>query len=333
MCKVSVLMPVYNAEKYLAEAIDSIISQTFKDWELLIINDGSTDSSKSIIETYTDARIHYIENDTNLGLIETLNKGIQLCKGEYIARMDSDDVALPERLALQVQFMDNNHDYVLCGTNAIVIDSAGQATGKVVNPSNNTFLQISLLFTNPFIHPSIIMRKKALANNLFDKKWIYVEDFELWTRLANRGKVANLEQTLLKYRWHNSNVSNIYSEIQEDFKNRIIKQQLEKLDIKASDQDIALHRLTFKLYSLGQKNEIGVDQYEKIGDWFRKLKEQNRSKLIYPLSEFDAFLWSRWIVLCISQGTIWKALFPRFISFSPAVIYRTLQLIAYLRKK
>lgn len=333
MCKVSILIPVFNAEKYLAEAIDSIITQTFQDWELLIINDGSTDSSKTIIETYTDPRIRHIENERNLGLIRTLNKGILLCNGQYIARMDADDISMPKRLAEQVQFMDNNIEYVLCGANAIVIDSKGTETGKIINPSSNSLLQISLLFTNPFIHPSILVRKEVMKDNLFDKEWLHVEDYELWTRLATTGKMTNIKQPLLKYRWHDSNVSNIYSEVQEHSKNKIIKLQLEKLSIIPTEKDLELHRVTFNLYTLGQKNKINTKQFKEINEWFAKLREQNKLKQVYSQSDLEAFLWSRWIVLCISQGAIGKVFLPRFISFTPNVVYKTMQLIAYLRKK
>lgn len=335
MCKVSVLMPVYNAEKYLAEAIDSIICQTFVDWELLIINDGSTDSSKSIIETYPDTRIRYVENEKNLGLIETLNKGIQLCRGEYIARMDSDDIATPDRLEKQALFMDKHLEYVMCGSNATVIDDNGKITGRIINPSSNVLLQISLLFTNPFVHPSMMVRKEVLENDSFDSKWLHIEDFELWTRLASKGKIANLEESLLKYRWHNSNISTKYADIQEQSKNEIIKHQLEKLNIQASDKDLELHRLTFRLYSLGcKKSKLPPSRYKDVSRWFARLRRQNRKMKYFPQEDFEAYLWSRWIVLCISQREILRMGFiHNFASHTIPVVFKMLKLIAYLIKK
>lgn len=334
MCKVSVLMPVFNAEKYLAEAIDSIISQTWEDWELVIINDGSTDSSLSIVESYTDKRILLINNELNLGLIKTLNKGIELCKGEYIARMDADDVAHPERLQKQVSFLDQNRNHILCGTNAQIINNKGEIVGKIMNPTSNTLLQISLLFTNPFIHPSMMIRKSAFKDNLFDEKALHVEDFELWTRLASKGKIANLEQALLKYRWHDTNVSIKHANIQERAKNEIIKGQLLKLDIKATEEELYLHRLTFQLYNFGTKKvDSHLNTSTEVSNWFAKLKQQNNFHKIHPQTTFDAFLWSRWIVLCFHQKKYWTAIKPQFITLSTSIIYQTFLLILYLRKK
>lgn len=334
MCKVSVLIPVFNAEKYLAEAIDSIISQTWEDWELVIINDGSTDSSLSIIESYTDKRIRLINNELNLGLIKTLNKGIELCKGEYVARMDADDVAHPERLQKQVSFLDQNHNHILCGTNADIINNKGEIVGKIMNPTSNTLLQISLLFTNPFIHPSMMIRKSAFKESLFDEKALHVEDFELWTRLATKGKIANLEQALLKYRWHDSNVSIKHANIQERAKNEIIKRQLLKLDIKATEEELSLHRLTFQLYNFGTKKvDRHLNTSTEVSNWFAKLKQQNNFHKIYPQTTFDSFLWSRWIVLCFHQRKYWTAIKPQFITLSSSIIYQTFLLILYLRKK
>ena len=113
MPKVSILMPVYNAEKYLIEAVDSILNQTFRDWELIIINDGSTDRSRELLSQIADNRVIIVDNETNLGLINTLNKGINLCKGEYIARMDADDISTPERIEKQVQFMDSHPHHIM----------------------------------------------------------------------------------------------------------------------------------------------------------------------------------------------------------------------------
>lgn len=334
MCKVSVLMPVYNAEKYLAEAINSIISQTFRDWELLIINDGSTDSSLSIINGFSDSRVRVINNESNIGLIKTLNKGIGLCNGQYIARMDADDISMPNRLALQVNFLDGNEDYILCGTNADVIDSDGKITGKIVNPSKSTFLQISLLFTNPFIHPSMMIRRNILTVNFFDENAIHVEDYELWTRLASQGQIANLELPLLQYRWHETNVSVKHSAMQETAKNKIISKQLAKLDICPTEQELYWHRATFQIYSLGK--EISIQNrniFTEVNNWFSTLKKQNRKLNLYPQADFEAFLWSRWIVLSVSQKKVIKACFPKFITFSLRTIIKVLQLLIYLRKK
>lgn len=334
MCKISVLMPVHNAEKYLAEAIGSIIQQTYSDWELVIINDGSTDSSKKIIQSFNDPRIKYHLNEHNLGLIKTLNRGIDLCQGEYIARMDSDDIAHPNRLHEQLKVMEANPELILCGTNAVVIDEIGNETGKIINPSNDAMLQISLLFTNPFIHPSTMIRRDKLEEDRFDPEAIHVEDFDLWTKLASKGHLANINQPLLKYRWHKTNVSVKYSEFQEGMKDKIIRQQIvNQLDINPTQRELKAHRLTFNLYKYGERLEISADKANNITTWFKKLSERNRKLRRYPQADFDAFLWSRWIVLCISLKKKTKIFFPDFIKVKPTTILKTLKLAIYLSRK
>lgn len=334
MCKISVLMPVYNAEKYLAEAIDSIIKQTYTDWELILINDGSTDGSEKIIEHYQDPRIKYHKNEQNLGLIRTLNKGIDLCQGKYIARMDADDIAFPERLNQQVGLMDAKSELILCGTNAIVIDEKGNETGKIVNPSSDTLLQISLLFTNPFIHPSIMIRKEKLGVNRFEAEALHVEDFDFWIRLSSKGQLANVNQPLLKYRWHETNVSVKNAEFQEGMKDKIIRQQITaQLETKPSPRELKAHRLTFSLYKYGKKIKVSADRAEHVVKWFKKLSEQNRKLGRYPQTDFDAFLWSRWMVLCIALNKKSKIFYPSFIKKTPKTIIKTFKLALYLSRK
>lgn len=334
MTKVSILMPVYNAEQYVAEAIDSILSQSYRDWELIIINDGSTDSSESIITQYEDSRIYYIKNPVNLRLIKTLNKGIDYCHGEYIARMDADDVALPDRLKEQVEFLDSHADYLMCGTNAIVIDNDGNKTGKIKNLPDNDFLQINMLFSPPFIHPSVMIRREVLKENRYDEEYKHVEDYELWCRIANLGKIANLNKDLLLYRWHDSNVSVLNNEVQEELKDRVICNQLNSLNIQPTKEELYLHKITFRLYNLGKKQEISVDhQFEGVSNWFSKLIESNRNIGKYNQTDLIVFLWSRWAVLCISQKKYTKIIFTSFRTFKPKVLTKLFKLILFLRNK
>ena len=157
---VTVLMPVYNAAPYLREAIDSILNQTYSDFEFLIINDGSTDETESIINSYNDPRIVYLKNETNIKLISTLNKGIELAKGKYIVRMDGDDISLPTRIELQVQFMENNESVGLGGT--FIRSFGGAIEGKVGYSTTHEEIKFKLLFDTHFPHPTAIIRKQIL---------------------------------------------------------------------------------------------------------------------------------------------------------------------------
>lgn len=334
MARVSVLMPVYNGEAYLEEAIKSIIGQSYTDWELIVINDGSTDNTKQIIRSFEDNRIKYYENTENCGLIETLNNGLTLCQNEYIARMDADDIAHPKRLELQVDKMDKDSKLAMCGTAATVINSQKEEIGKVVNPTNNTDLQISLLFTNPFIHPSVMIRRCILKNLRFSKEALHIEDFLLWTELAERGNIANLATPLLSYRWHETNVSVKHNDTQEKTKDKIIKDQLIRvLNLNPTEDELKTHRLTFTLYHLGLKQKITTDDNKKVAKWFEKLALQNRVLNRFPTADFNAFLWSRWIVLCIFTNKVSSIFIPTFIPIRPKTILKTIRQVIWLSKK
>lgn len=333
MPKVSILMPVYNAEQYLPQALDSIVSQSFEDWELILINDGSTDGSESIIMDYDDERIFYIKNPVNLKLIKTLNKGIDYCGGQYIARMDADDICHPDRLKRQVEFLDSHPQVLMCGTAAEVIDNRGKQTGNIHNLTSDDYLQINLMFSPSFIHPSMMIRTEVLKENKYDEAYKHVEDYDLWCRMARLGKVANIDDELLRYRWHDSNVSVLNSEVQRELKDELIKRELSRLDLIPTESELYCHKVTFQLYALGNKLDVPVDRFEDIANWFTKLIRQNEIKHIYVQSALVAFLWSRWTVLCISQKKYGKVLFSPFAKYNPAILSRLIKLIFFLRKK
>lgn len=211
--KVSVLMPVYNGEKYLREAIDSILSQIFTDFEFVIVDDASTDRSVEIIKSYRDPRILFTRNDSNLGLIATLNRGLERASGEYVARMDQDDVSLPERLARQVAFMDSNPDIAASGTFAQDIDASGNSTSLRRVPFGDR-LKYDFWRPSPLIHPSAIIRVAHLGNLRYDSNAIHAEDYDLWLRLRKNYKLENLPEYLLRYRVHGESISTMNSQSQ-----------------------------------------------------------------------------------------------------------------------
>lgn len=326
-------MPVYNAELYIAQAIESIITQTFTDWELILINDGSTDRSEAIISKYKDNRIYYLKNTENIGLIKTLNRGIDYCGGEYIARMDADDISFCDRLEKQVGFLDKHPSHIMCGTNALVINNFNDVTGRIRNLASNNLLQINLLFSDPFVHPSMMIRRNILIENRYDERYKHVEDYELWCRIANLGEIANLKKELFLYRWHNSNVSVLNADTQSKLKDKIIADGLKDLGIQPSDEELYCHKITFQLYALGKKQEVSIDQFDNVAAWFSKLIRQNKMKRKYSQSDFIAFLWSRWAVLCISQKKYSKLFFPKFTSYNPIVLVKLIKLVCVLSRK
>lgn len=208
MPTVSVVMPVYNGEKYLREAIDSILSQTFTDFEFIIINDGSTDSTKEIILSYNDSRIVYLENQKNSGIVVTLNKGLDRAVGKYIARMDSDDISVKDRLEKQVAFLDKNKDVGLLGT-GICIFGEGVKQEKRLFSKDHNLLKAELIFSSCLAHPTVMMRRCVLVNgNLhYNESFAGREDFALWWEFVKVSRAAAIPEVLLYYRIHNKQVT------------------------------------------------------------------------------------------------------------------------------
>lgn len=337
MPKVSVILPVYNAELYLQEAIDSILKQTFTDWELIIVNDGSADDTEKIIRSYNDQRIRYYKNEKNIGLIETLNKAIDFCTGEYIARMDADDISHSDRFQMQINFLDKNQDCGMCGTYAEIINEKGIKTGEIINLTTNEYLQINLLFSVPFIHPSMIIRKSALMSHSFDADYKHAEDYDLWCRISTDYKIANIPYFLLKYRWHTENISVKNSDYQHEIKSKIIRRQLQNLGLKPNENELFLHTISFTQFDAKEKevkeSKSRFTDFLELDNWFSKIIEANKIKKRYHPNALIAYLWSRWAVVCISQKQYSKILKPKFVPLNISVFTRTVKLIAFLSKK
>lgn len=202
---VSVVMPVYNGSLYLREAIDSILSQTHTNLELIIINDGSTDNSEEIICSYDDSRIRYLINEKNSGICVTLNKGLDIAKGKYIARMDCDDISVPERLQMQIEYMEQNPSIGVLGSDIIVFGEGIKERIFTFEHDKNC-CKAGLLFNTCVAHPAVMIRTSLLEEYHFRYNDTYrgLEDFELWYRISKHADLVNLSHPLLYYRKHKS---------------------------------------------------------------------------------------------------------------------------------
>ena len=204
---ISVCMPVYNAERYVSEAIESVLSQTFKDFEFLILDDGSTDGSLAILKGYAerDPRIR-LTSRPNKGLAPTLNELMNQARGEFVARMDADDISLPERLERQADYLRNHPDCVIVGCHALVIDSDGDPICVWFKDSGHEILDAQNLLGNrgtSLCHPAVIMRRQpVLEVGRYYERFRIGEDLDLFPKLSERGRLANLPEALLKYRTH-----------------------------------------------------------------------------------------------------------------------------------
>jgi glycosyltransferase involved in cell wall biosynthesis len=203
--KVSIILPTYNRCQFLPQAIESVLRQTFKDFELIIINDGSTDGTKDFLKTIKDERIIII-NQENMGLTKSLNRGLKVARGEFIARIDDDDIWIDhEKLEKQVNFLTKYPEYVLCGGGAIVIDEKGKELFRWLLPETDEKIRNKILFQNQFIHPSVVFRKNP---ELFYSEDLKVaQDWEFWLRLGKVGKLFNFQSYFVKLRSHQKSVS------------------------------------------------------------------------------------------------------------------------------
>lgn len=205
----SVVMPVRNGAPYLELAVRSVLEQTFADFEFIIIDDGSSDQTPAILSSLakSDARICLLRTSGE-GIVVALNEGIRAARGTIIARMDADDIAMPERFEMQVEALRAMPHLVAIGSCAITIDEKGRETGRMTVPTDASTAMAELMRSNSFIHPSMIFRREpAVDAGLYRPACIYAEDYDLWLRLSERGKMANLGQSLIRFRRHSLQTS------------------------------------------------------------------------------------------------------------------------------
>lgn len=201
---VSILMPVYKTAPYLKEAMDSMLSQTFKDFELIVLNDCSPDNADEILDTYDDPRIVRFKGETNMGLSNVLNTGMDMARGQYIARMDSDDISLPDRLEVQVKYMEEHPDIDLCSCGMKMFGAKDDVWIRDADPEK---VKVTALFFSPILHASSIWRKESFDKHglRFRQEMVPAEDYDMWCRALSKGlKLVNLPNVLYRYRIHPS---------------------------------------------------------------------------------------------------------------------------------
>jgi glycosyltransferase involved in cell wall biosynthesis len=318
---VSIILPVYNGEKYLAESLDSVLAQTYQNWELVIINDGSTDGTENLILNYQDKRINYLANDGNQGIIFSLNRGLQESKGVYIARLDADDVALPDRIAKQVEFLSENLDYVMCGTYFQTIDSNGRLLKNVMFPTNNRDAQSHLLLHNCFCHSSIMMRSNIVKELTYDEKFQICEDYDLWNRISRTGKILNLPVFATMYRVHDNNISTIKSEIMFTHVNKINKRILDDLGIAYSENELAVHSNAL-CYNASFFRP--PDNIKMLENWIEKLYSYLKINGDYNADLCYKILIEKWIVITYNSRNYKKMLFNKLMPVHPLFYMKNL---------
>jgi glycosyltransferase involved in cell wall biosynthesis len=264
MPKVSVIMPVYNAERFLESAIESIFTQTFTDYELLVINDGSTDRSDELLSKFSDPRLRIINNVSNKGLVRTLNIGIAHSQGEYIARMDADDLSHPARLDKQVSYLDDHSNTGLLGCAYWIIGIENNITSTQYFPTSNNNLQEKILLADYFCHPSVMIKRVYLDQvRGYDEAFATSEDYDLWLRLSEVCEIANLPEPLFYYRRYQGSKTSIEgARLQTQYDLLAQKKVIERRKKLACSENELIRRQLACVYIAVACRELILGKYE-----------------------------------------------------------------------
>lgn len=288
MCKLSVVMSVFNGSAFLNESIDSILNQTFPDFEFIIIDDGSTDDSALKIKSYSDKRIIFIQNEKNFGLSRSLNKGISISRGEYIARMDCDDVSLPTRFEKQIKYLDQDKSLGLIGSWTKVLGT------DILNefPLKHEQILNQLLFSNCISHPTVMFRKSFfLEYNLnYNALFKYAQDYELWVRCIKLFKIMNIPDILLFYREHKQQMRVTFNDLVSFEPAKIkVTQLAEFSNLSFNDAKI---QLCFSVF-LG-KFSFTISDFCLLDEFLKEQLMQNSYKKYYFNEVFYKYLFNIW---------------------------------------
>lgn len=291
MPKISVVLPVFNAQDFLIDAVQSVLDQTFSDFELLLIEDGSTDNSLKILKQIKDDRVRLIEHKENQGLVSTLNEGIRESKGEYIIRMDADDVCKLNRFELQVEFMDARPDVGISGSWLEIMGHNGEKIWRSLTDSDE--IKAHLIFMPNLFHPTVIIRRKLLIdNNLYYREGnLLNEDYDLWIRMIQYCEFGNIPKPLLQYRQHEINMETKRKATQTYYANIIRVELFKNIGIVPSSDEIHLHtKVVYRqLVNKEQRNFLGL-----LERWFEKILNANKKTGIFNTSALQRVIIAKW---------------------------------------
>ena len=307
---VSVVMPVYNSQSFLREAINSILNQTYSNIELIVINDGSTDSSKEIILSYTDPRVRYIENNPNKGIVKSRNIGVEHATGKYIATLDSDDIALPDRIKTQVDFLEKNPDYGMCGVYHQEINNDGKLLKKIIYPSNDKDARTFLTIGNCFCASAIMVRGHLAKELKYREGYDIVEDYELWYRISKIAKITNLPIYATYYRVHGNNITITKKNQNISLATKIYRQILSDYNINFSEDELAIH-VNAIFYNNSYFKDAG--KLKQLENWITKLYNELKKYSSINSPIIHKFFSEKWVVICAKNKNYRHLLFNRLM--------------------
>lgn len=286
-------MPVFNGESHLGEAIESILRQSLGDFEFLVIDDASTDRSEEIVRSYDDPRIRLVRNESNLKLARSLNKGLALARGSYVARMDADDVSLPRRFEKQIAFLEGHRDVGVCGT---WLRTFGTESVPWKVPASHDEILVTMLFQSSLMHPTVLMRKSLFdpSDPAYDESMVVAQDYALWTSLVGKTRFANIPEVLLHYRIDDlSEKRRRYKQAQIEVANDLRIRYLERCGIESDSEERKLH------------NELARCEYGHTKDfvartaaWLSKILSTNEAKPFAAPSACTEVLTAKFYDVC-----------------------------------
>ncbi len=292
--RIAVVLPVFNGERYITEAVESVLRQTFTDYELIVVNDGSTDRTAELLARFSDPRMRVVSFPDNRGLVSALNTGIAESRAELIARMDADDICLPQRFQMQVKFLDEHPEVGICGT---WTRGFGTENSRMEPPADPAGVAARIFFGWTIDHPSVMMRRSVLDRHglRYRDEFRHVEDFDLFTRAAEITQVANVAVCLLLTRAHAEEISVVHRQEQVSTERRIMVRQLATLIPNATEADKELH-LKIAYGSLGRS------RFHQAERWLLRLQQANCERQRYNQQAFDNELRWRWFLLHANAG-------------------------------
>lgn len=273
--KISILLPVHNGADFLQIAVESILKQTYNYWELIVIDDGSTDNTFEILSQFRDPRIHVYQNQSNIGITSTLNRALDLAKGDFIARLDADDTAHPERLTKQLKYLETHPQIALVASWANVLPS-NEVWRTPLTPQH---VEAELLFRNCLFHSTLMWRSHLKLK--YDESFRYTQDYELTSRLvAEKKQIAVIPEPLVTYLAHDASISSKFNQEQYNLANQVRRRMLHRIGITPTETELILHA---KLAT--EANTLTQEQATAAMKWLERIWGENEQAQIYARAE------------------------------------------------
>lgn len=321
--KISVLMPVYNAEAFVERSVQSILNQTWRDFEFLIIDNASTDNSFAILQRWAknDSRIRLLQNERNLGLVASLNRGCHEAHGKYIARMDADDASRPKRLELQIKYMEKHPEVGICGGQTSRHIAGRQYRGRYFFSSEEC--DVTLLFHSCFAHPAVMMKRSLFSADgyRYDDEFRQVEDYDLWARMLADVRGANLPEVLLDYYSHENQESGTNYQAVSTRRNTIRERVVRGLVPDATAEELQLHhRIGFP------QDPFDSEELMRAERWLLRLIKANQASRRYNETAMRSVFAQRWALVCghatqLGSFTMRKFVTSKLLNRSVSVAY------------